>query len=240
MNGLKTYRTSSRKGTEHWIAPESYCKDEDKFDKGRYKRESDIMNAGMVAYYVATKGEHAFGSSVDRLKNLVNGKPVGLDKIKDLVLKDLLSWMLSLKPEDRPLAETALKHPYFLSDEEKFNLLCKVGDQPSIKTNGAHSSVAQILNADSSNWQSRMDGDVYKYFCTDEVNRRIVNYGSSWTECLRFIRNVGMHWNDRPRPRQQLFYKIGHPKHYFLSKFTDLLIRVHAAIRSNDEMKSII
>ena len=193
----------------------------------------------MVAYYVATKGKHAFGSSEFRLHNLLIGNPVGLDEIEDLVLKDLLSWMLNLKPEDRPSAKTASKHPYFLSDEEKFNLLCKVGNQQSIKTNGAHSSVVQILNAESSDWQNQMGQDYYDYFRTDEVNGKLVYYGPSWTECLRLIRNVGLHWNDRPRPRQQLFYKFGDPKHYFPSKFTDLLIRVHAAIRSNDEMKSL-
>ena len=40
---LKTYHTSSKRGTQDWIAPESYCKDEDSVDKARYKIESDVM-----------------------------------------------------------------------------------------------------------------------------------------------------------------------------------------------------
>ena len=48
----------------------------------------------MVAYFVATKGKHPFGNPQYRLINLFHGKPVGLNKIKDVKLKDLLSWML--------------------------------------------------------------------------------------------------------------------------------------------------
>ena len=192
----------------------------------------------MVAYYVATKGEHPFGPERNLLDNLLKGDPVGLDKIKDAALKDLLSWMLKRLPEDRPSANEALKHPYLLSEDEKFEMLCKVGNQHPIKTNDANSNVVQQLNSKPSDWQRRMNSDVYDYFCTDEVNRRIVKYGSSWTECLRLMRNVGQHWYDRPRPRKQLFYKIGDPKEYFLRTFPELPIRVHAAVRTNDEWKN--
>ena len=114
----------------------------------------------MVAYYVATKGEHPFGPERHLLDNLLNGNPVGLDKIEDTTLKDLLSWMLKRQPEDRPLANEALKHQYFLSDYEKFEMLCKVGNQQPIKTNDAHSSIVQQLNSESSDWKSQMDPDV--------------------------------------------------------------------------------
>ena len=77
----------------------------------------------MVAYYVSTKGKHPFGTRPRRLINMLDGNPVGLKEIKDETLKDLLSWMLNLKPEYRPSAGEALKHPFLMSDPEKFDSL---------------------------------------------------------------------------------------------------------------------
>ncbi|XP_046856681.1 serine/threonine-protein kinase/endoribonuclease IRE1-like [Xenia sp. Carnegie-2017] len=225
-------KANSNVGTEFWIAPESYCKEEDSFDKACYKTKSDVMNAGMVAYYVATKGKHPFGTKPHRLINMLNGKPVGLDEIKDETLKDLLSWMLKLQPEERPSANEALKHPFLMLDDEKFHFLCKVGDLQSIKTNDPQSSIVQQLNIESSNWKNQMDSDVYEYL----VNGR--KYGSSWTECLRLIRNIGQHLHDRPqqRPQPKPICKIGDHKAYFLKAYPSLPVRIHAAVRSNDEL----
>ncbi|XP_046855518.1 serine/threonine-protein kinase/endoribonuclease IRE1-like [Xenia sp. Carnegie-2017] len=217
-NDCTTYESKPNMGTEYWIAPESYCEDKDTVDKGRYKKESDVMNAGMVAYYIATKGKHPFGTKRHRLDNMLNGNPVGLDEIKDETLKDLLSWMLNRQPEDRPSATVALKHPFLMSDDEKFDLLCKVGNLQQIKTNDPLCSVVQQLNSESSDWKSKIDSDVYDYFRTDVVTGKIFTYDSSWTECLRLIRNINQHWNDRPRlkPQPEPFYKIGDHKAYIL------------------------
>ncbi|XP_046850206.1 serine/threonine-protein kinase/endoribonuclease IRE1-like [Xenia sp. Carnegie-2017] len=239
-NDCTTYESKPNTGTEYWIAPESYCEDKDTVDKGRYKKESDVMNAGMVTYYIATKGKHPFGTKRHRLDNMLNGKPVGLEEIKDEALKDLLSWMLNREPEDRPSATVALKHPFLMSDDEKFDLLCKVGNLQQIKTNDPLCSVVQQLNSESSDWKSKIDSDVYDYFRTDVVTGNIFTYDSSWTECLRLIRNINQHWNDRPRPKPQPepFYKIGDHKAYILKKFPNLPVRVHATVRSNEELKN--
>ncbi|XP_046861791.1 uncharacterized protein LOC124455094 [Xenia sp. Carnegie-2017] len=239
-NGSTTYKSKFNRGTEYWIAPESYRDDEDSnearnedLNKARYKKESDVYNAGMVAYYVATKGKHPFGTKRLRLDNMLNGKPVGLDEIKDETLKDLLSWMLKLQPEERPSAKEALKHPFLLSDDDIFHFLCKVGDLLSIRRNYPHSSLVQQINIESSNWKSQMDNDVYEYL----VNGR--KYGSSWTECLRLIQDIGQHRNDGPRPLPQPepFYKIGDYRTYFVETFPSLPVRIHAALRSNNELK---
>ncbi|XP_046862471.1 serine/threonine-protein kinase/endoribonuclease IRE1-like [Xenia sp. Carnegie-2017] len=241
-NGSKTYKSNFNRGTEYWNAPESYCEDEDSNEarnedpnKARYKKESDVYNAGMGAYYVATKGKHPFGTKRFRLDNMLNGKPVGLAEIKDATLKDLLSWMLKLQPEERPSANEALKHPFLLSDDEKFHFLCKVGDLLSIKRNDPQSSIVQQINIESSNWKSQIDNDVYEYL----VNGR--KYGSSWTECLKLIQNIGMHWNDRPRPLPQPepYYKIGDYRAYFVKTFPTLPVWIHAAVRSNNELKEL-
>ncbi|XP_046856578.1 serine/threonine-protein kinase/endoribonuclease IRE1-like [Xenia sp. Carnegie-2017] len=237
-NGSKTYKSKGNMGTEDWIAPESYWEDKEPVDQGRYKKESDIYNAGMVAYYVATKGKHPFGGKRLRLDNMLKGNPVGLDEIKDETLKDLLSWMLNLKPEDRPSAIQALKHPFLMSDDDKFDFLCKVGNQQPIKISETESSVVKQLNSKYSNWKSFMDTDVYDYLRTDEVNGKIYKYGPSLTQCLRLIRNIGQHWYDRPRPRPQLFYEIGDHKAFFLKTFPNLPAWVHAAVRSNEEFRN--
>ncbi|XP_046854601.1 serine/threonine-protein kinase/endoribonuclease ire-1-like isoform X2 [Xenia sp. Carnegie-2017] len=239
-NESTTYESNTSMGTVHWIAPESYC--EDSVNKARYKRRSDVYNAGMVAYFVTTKGKHPFGRERYRLDNMLNGNPVGLDEIEDRTLKDLLSWMLNLKPEDRPYSNEALKHPFLMSDNEKFEMLSKVGNLQQIKTNDPQSSVVEKLNSESVYWKSQMDWDVYDYFRTYEKNGKInkVRYTSSWPECLRFIRNIDQHWNDRqrPLPQPEPFYKIGDYRAYFLRTFPNLPVRVHAAVRSNEELKN--
>ncbi|XP_046857836.1 uncharacterized protein LOC124451255 [Xenia sp. Carnegie-2017] len=231
-NDTTTYKSNTSMGTLHWIAPESYCEDDDSVNKARYNRRSDVYNAGMVAYYVATKGKHPFGTKPHRLINMLNGNPVDLKEIKDETLKDLLRWMLNLKPEDRPYSNEALKHPFLMSDNEKFEMLSKVGNLRQIKTNDLQSSVVQKLNSESVDLEGQLGSDVYEYF----VNGR--PYKSSWTECLRLIRNIDQHWNDPPLPQPELFYNIGDYKAYFLQTFPNLPVRVHAAVRSNKELKN--
>ncbi|XP_046857780.1 serine/threonine-protein kinase/endoribonuclease IRE1-like isoform X2 [Xenia sp. Carnegie-2017] len=241
-NDTTTYKSNSFMGTLHWIAPESYCEDDDSVNKARYKRKSDVYNAGMVAYYVATKGKHPFGIQRYRLDNMLNGNPIGLDEIEDEALKDLLSWMLNLNPEERPYSNEALKHPFLMSDDEKFEMLCEVGNLHQIKTNDLQSSVVQQLNSECVLWKSQINWDVYDYFRTYEKNGKIyeVRYTSSWAECLRLIRNTRQHWNDQKLllPQPELFYKIGDYRAYFLRTFPNLPVRVHAAVRSNKELKN--
>ncbi len=188
----------------------------------------------MVAFYIATKGEHPFGEKADRLRNLIDGNPVSLAGLKDCVLKDLLSWMLSHEPKDRPSAEQALKHPYLQPAKQNFEMLCKVGNQPEIKTQDVKSDVVRMLNSDPKDWRNQIEPDILEYLSTDSSRGRTVRYKSSWTDCLRFIRNVREHWHDRPRPRQEAFYLVGDPQEYFLNLFPNLPVEVHKIVRSFD------
>ena len=191
----------------------------------------------MVAYYVATKGKHPFGEKPERLSNLLAGEPVGLNGLSDLALKDLVSWMLRHDPNDRPSAKEALKHPYLQSAEEKFEMLRKVGNEREVKTGDVNSNVVRQLNADSTNWKTMMRRDVLRYLATNFLTGERIRYGSSWTECLRLIRNVSQHWKDRPRPsrtpQREAFYQVGDPQQYFLKVFPNLPVVVHRIIRSS-------
>ena len=192
----------------------------------------------MVAFYTATKGEHPFGEERYRLDNLLNGNPVGLNTLEDLVLTDLLSWMLSHDAKDRPSAEEALKHPYLQPMKQQFEMLCKMGNQQEIKSGDKGSSVVRALNNDPTDWRTLMTPCVLNYLCTDFLNgkAKTFHYSFSWTECLRLIRNVNQHWHDRPRPLPQPeeYYIVGDPQEYFLRIFPSLPVVVHRIVRSCD------
>ena len=192
----------------------------------------------MVVFYIVTKGEHPFGEEPDRHRNVLDGDPVYLDKLEDPAAKDLISWMLNHDPKDRPTAEEALKHPYLQPVEKQFELLCKMGNQPEIKEENNSSNVVRTLNGDPEDWKTLMEPDVLNYLCTYVVNgkSRTFNYRSSWTECLRLIRNVSEHWRDRsrPLPQPEPYYIVGDPKEYFLKIFPNLPVVVHRIVRSCD------
>ena len=187
-----------------------------------------------MAFYIVTAGKHPFGSKPDRLRNLIDGKPVGVDALEDPVLKDLISWMLSHDPKDRPSAEEALKHPYLQSTKQQFEMLCKMGNEEEIKKGNTTSDVVRMLNSDPKDWRSLMEPDVLTYLSTDSSKRKTFRYGSSWTDCLRLIRNVKEHWHDRPRPRPKEFDLVGDPQEYFLTLFPNLPVEVHRIVRSCD------
>ena len=184
----------------------------------------------MIAFYIVTKGGHPYGEERFRLDNLLKGNPADMCKVKDLSSNDLITWMLSHDPEKRPSAEEALKHPYLQSKEHKFELLCKIGNQMEIKTGNANSDVVRKLNSGPKDWRALIKPSIFKYLC----NGKQFHYSSSWSDCLRLIRNVKEHWGDEPRPRPEVFYLVGDPQTYFLNLFPNLPVEVHRIVRETD------
>ena len=144
----------------------------------------------MLAFYVITKGEHPFGESCDRQRNLLDGNPVFLDKLEDPAAKDLISWMLSHDPKDRPSAKEALNHPYLQPKVKQFELVRRVGEQREIYMGDVTSDVVRKLNSNPKDWKSSVSLDILQYLSISPSRNK---YGSSWTECLRFIMlaNIG-------------------------------------------------
>ena len=85
----QTSHQSVEKGRKFWRAVESYPTKAkgDSDSKVRFKKRSDIQAAGMVAYHVLMKGEHAFGPERNCLANLLDGNPVGLNNLNDPAAK---------------------------------------------------------------------------------------------------------------------------------------------------------
>jgi serine/threonine protein kinase len=187
----------------------------------------------MVVFYIVTKGQHAFGQEADRLRNLLDGNPVGVERLEDPSLKDLLSWMLSQDPGERPSAEEALHHPYLQSKKNRFEMLCKVGNQPEIKKRSdGTSDVVSQLNNDPINWESKLRTKIFNHFT---MQRKIKYNTNEWKDCLRLMRNVNQHWfDDRPKTDPEVLNDVGTLYEYFLTLFPDFPVKVHRIIRSCD------
>jgi serine/threonine-protein kinase/endoribonuclease IRE1 len=188
----------------------------------------------MVAFFILTKGEHPFGEKPDRLRNLLDGNAVFLVKLEDLAAKDLIAWMLNHLPKNRPSAVEALKHPYLQPAKQQFEMLCRMGNQPEIKKRDVKSDVVRKLNSDPKDWKSLLIPDVLQYFSTDPLKSKTIHFTSSWTDCLRLIRNIKEHWHDYPRPQPEAFCLVGDPQEYFLNLFPNLPVKVHGIVRSCD------
>jgi serine/threonine-protein kinase/endoribonuclease IRE1 len=170
----------------------------------KWKRQSDIQVAGMLAFYIYTKGEHPFGEAIiDRMTNLRSGNTVGLAKLNgdsDAMVKDLLSQMLARELDKRPYVEQALKHPYFLSCEEKMKFVEAVGNGPKLMNYNA--VTRQLDNCDPSkprspllpnDWKIVIDHDDLDTLCRGGHRFPSEYNGSRYTDCLRLIRNTCQH-----------------------------------------------
>ena len=194
----------------------------------------------MVAFYILTQGKHPFGEGAQQiLTNLPVANPVNLNILDGHTLaKDLISWMLSHDSKDRPSAEEALQHPYLKSNEKQFSLLCGMGNELHVKKNDVNSDVVKELSKDKTDWRTRIDKDVLKYLSYDKLKKILFKYTSSWTDCLRLIRNIKEHWKDYPRTEPEAT-KVGNPQEFFLNLFPDLVLLVYKISRSCDDLKEL-
>ena len=102
-------------GTIGWVPPE-VIEAKEKEGKGRFKKKSDVHVAGMIAFFILTKGEHPFGSMYDRMRNIAKGKPVNLKKLRDSKAQRFVSKLIKHKIDDRLYASEALKDPFLNKD----------------------------------------------------------------------------------------------------------------------------
>ena len=111
LNEDETTVQTDAKGTFGWM-PAEVIEAIESGEKSRFKKKSDVQVAGMIAFFILTKGEHPFGSPFDRMKNILNGNPVNLKNIDDHTARKFVSWLINHRINDRPYAHEALEHPY--------------------------------------------------------------------------------------------------------------------------------
>ncbi|XP_028395244.1 2-5A-dependent ribonuclease-like [Dendronephthya gigantea] len=115
LKGDETAVATDAKGTEGWIPPEVIEAGE-KQEKGPFKKKSDVYVAGMIAFYVLSKSEHPFGSSLVRKINILKKNPVNLKKLRDRKARKFVSWLINHKIDKRPYADEALRDSFVNED----------------------------------------------------------------------------------------------------------------------------
>jgi serine/threonine protein kinase len=247
--GASTYNTYSECGSKDWIAHEcidwvKLFSDEvrgpsDASVQLKCKEASDIQVAGMLAFYILTKGKHPFGAQIHRLINLHDDKPVGLSELSDPVVKDLLSQMLAKDLKKRPYVEQALKHPYFLSSKKQMRFLEAVGNQPEIKSSTKHPNCDVSNQLDARNpllpndWKAVINPEDLNALCHGGSPPSEYD-GNRYTQCLRLMKNVRQHWGDKPsRPPLKAMGCATSIDEYFCQMFPTLPLVVHQIIRES-------
>ncbi|CAB4041874.1 serine threonine- kinase ppk4-like, partial [Paramuricea clavata] len=113
LNEEETTVFTGAKGTRDWM-PTEVIEAINKEEKRRFKKKSDVQVAGMIAFFISTKGEHPFGPALERMINILKGNPVNLDKLRDLQVRKFISWLISHNIDDRPYAAEALADPFMV------------------------------------------------------------------------------------------------------------------------------
>ena len=119
LNEDETTVETDGKGTDGWMPAEVIeCKNQRVV--GRFKKKSDIQAAGMISFFILTKGDHPFGFCVyDRMFNILRGNPVNLDTLGDPQARQFVSWLIRHRIDDRPYAREALAHTFI--HEARYN-----------------------------------------------------------------------------------------------------------------------
>ena len=113
LNEEETTVLTHAKGTRDWM-PTEVIEAINKEEMGRFKKKSDVQVAGMIAFFISTKGEHPFGSVLERMINISKGNPVNLDMLHDLQVRKFISWLISHNIDDRPYAAEALENTFMV------------------------------------------------------------------------------------------------------------------------------
>ncbi|TDG99790.1 hypothetical protein EPR50_G00197860 [Perca flavescens] len=190
--GQTTYRTGSA-GTKCWMAKETLADDDD--TKIPYKSNTDIQVAGMLSYYILSGGHHPFGDKSSKFENNIDEGRYSLDHVEDVVAKDLIEWMISEEPMNRPKVEECLSHPFFWTPERRVEYLRRTGNRDE---------VANCRKADKelvcSLEECAGDGsfEQWKNKCPPELVQKMDAKNKAYPDntlgLLRFIRNLHEHY----------------------------------------------
>ncbi|XP_051756599.1 uncharacterized protein LOC127516227 isoform X1 [Ctenopharyngodon idella] len=192
LNLSQTTLRTSIAGTRCWKAKESI---DEEVNIG-YKRSSDIQVAGMLVYYILSRGHHPFGKGPFCEVNILQGR-YSLEHLDDDVAKDLIEWMINEDPNNRPTVEQTLAHPFFWTDERRVEYLKKMGNQ---NETGSYRNVdEELLHAiekytegkSFSEWKTKLPSELVQ-----KLDGKKKAYPENTLGLLRFIRNLHEHYPD--------------------------------------------
>uniref|UniRef100_A0A671K9C9 Probable serine/threonine-protein kinase irlC n=1 Tax=Sinocyclocheilus anshuiensis TaxID=1608454 RepID=A0A671K9C9_9TELE len=188
-HGETTLRTSIA-GTRCWKAKENI---HEKVNTG-YKRSSDIQVAGMLVYYILSRGHHPFGKGPHCEVNILEGR-YSLEHLDNDVAKDLVEWMINEDPNNRPTVEQTLTHPFFWTDERRVEYLKKMGNQNEAENcRNVDEEVLQAVEKYTegksfSEWKTKLPSDIVQ-----KLDGKKKGYPENTLGLLRFIRNLHEHY----------------------------------------------
>ncbi|XP_059166098.1 serine/threonine-protein kinase/endoribonuclease IRE1-like isoform X2 [Physella acuta] len=220
-------RRSGAAGTDGWIAPEMLSSEE------RTTCAVDIFSAGCVFYYVLTKGHHPFGNNLRRQANILTGESnlQQLQGDENCTASRLIGKMISHSPDERPLADTVLKHPFFWSKSTQLAFFQDVSDR--VEKEEEDCVLVQKLEEQG---MVVTRGDWRKHICQylQEDLRKFRTYrGDSVRDLLRAMRNKKHHYRQLPEPVKMSLGTV--PDEfvtYFTSRFPLLLLHTYIAMES--------
>jgi len=208
------------------------------------KRAVDIFSLGCVFFYVLTNGFHPFEDEDSEMKHVereinIKKNVSNFDKLR--ILGDeaeepmqLIEWMLSPRPEDRPTAVQVANHPFFWPPAKRLNFICDVSDYWERECRDPPSEHLIILedighakNIHYQNFLAKLD----KKFI-DTLGKQRKYTGDRMLDLLRALRNKKNHYADMPEDVQK---KVGPlPEGYLLywtRRFPRLLMACYDAVR---------
>ncbi|XP_054036693.1 serine/threonine-protein kinase/endoribonuclease IRE2 [Dryobates pubescens] len=217
-------------GTEGWIAPEVL----QEAPRENPTCAVDIFSAGCIFYYVVSEGQHPFGDSLRRQANILAGS-YQLSCLQEethdkVVARELIVAMISPEPQRRPSAPMVLVHPFFWSQEKQLQFFQDVSDR--IEREPAEGAMVSALERGAravvrTNWRMHISLPLQ----TDL--RKFRSYkGASVRDLLRAMRNKKHHYHELPAEVRAALGSVPDGfVQYFTSRFPQLLLHTHGAMR---------
>lgn len=209
------------------------------------KRAVDIFSLGCVFFYVLTNGAHPFDSEngdvghVEREINIKKWDGPRLDQLSQWgdateEPRQLIEWMLSKQPENRPTAAQVMNHPFFWSDAKRLNFLCDVSDhfEREIREPPSHDlsileDIASTRNVHRGDFLAQLD----KCFI-DSLGKQRKYTGDRMLDLLRALRNKKNHYADMDEFTQRRVGDLpsGYLS-YWMRRFPGLLMACYDTVR---------
>ena len=160
----------------------------------RRTKNIDIFSLGCTFYYSLTKGQHPFGTRVQRDTNIIDGKYT-LPNISPEA-NHLITKMLSTEASLRPSAEYISQHCLFWNSQTRLNFLQDVSDLLEAEGNGSLLEIELegfCKAAIAGGWEKELGIE----FISNLGKYRKYNFDSV-KDLLRVIRNKMHHYHDLP------------------------------------------